>query len=190
MHWLGKPGTSRTEEVRTTMRVNRELLAIPGVRNAGSHIGQALNSTSPTASTSGRTGSASTPRSTTTRRLPRSRTVDAYPGIYRDVQTYLKERIREVLTGSSDAIVVRIFGPDLAVLQEKAQEVKGILEDIDGVVDPFVDTVEDIPQIEIEVDLAAAREYGLKPGDVRRSTSTLIMGEEVVTSSGTDRHST
>ena len=46
-------------------------------------------------------------------------------------------------------------------------------------VDPFVDTVEDIPQIQIEVDLAAAREYGLKPGDVRRSTSTLIMGEEV-----------
>ena len=37
-------------------------------------------------------------------------TVDGYPGLYRDVQTYLKERIREVLTGSSDAIVVRISG--------------------------------------------------------------------------------
>jgi Cu/Ag efflux pump CusA len=31
----------------------------------------------------------------------------------RDVQTYLKERIREVLTGSSDEIVVRILGDDL-----------------------------------------------------------------------------
>src|SRR3990170_889327 len=106
-------------------------------------------------------------------------TVHGYPGIYRDVQTYLKERIREVLTGSSDAIVVRIFGPDLGLLQEKAQEVHSILGGIDGVVDPFVDTVEDIPQIEIEVDLEAARRYGLKPGDVRRSASTLIMGEEV-----------
>ena len=39
--------------------------------------------------------------------------VEGCPGLRRDVQTYLKERIREVLTGSSDAIVVRIFGPDL-----------------------------------------------------------------------------
>jgi CzcA family heavy metal efflux pump len=180
MHWLGKPGTSRLEEVRTTMRVNRELLAIPGVRNAGSHIGQALNSDEPYGIYFGENWVSVDPKVDYDETLAKIQdTVNAYPGIYRDVQTYLKERIREVLTGSSDAIVVRIFGPDLAVLQEKAQEVKGILEDIDGVVDPFVDTVEDIPQIQIEVDLPTAREYGLKPGDVRRSASTLIMGEEV-----------
>jgi Cu/Ag efflux pump CusA len=40
-------------------------------------------------------------------------TVDGYPGLYRDVQTYLQERVKEVLTGSSGAIVVRLFGPDL-----------------------------------------------------------------------------
>jgi CzcA family heavy metal efflux pump len=180
MHWLGKPGTSRPEEVRTTMRVNRELLAIPGVRNAGSHIGQALNSDEPYGIYFGENWVSVDPKVDYDETLAKIQdTVNAYPGIYRDVQTYLKERIREVLTGSSDAIVVRIFGPDLAGLQGKAQEVKGILEDIDGVVDPFVDTVEDIPQIQIEVDLAAARQYGLKPGDVRRSASTLIMGEEV-----------
>ena len=41
------------------------------------------------------------------------RTVEGYPGLYRDVQTYLRERIKEVLTGTSESIVVRIFGPDL-----------------------------------------------------------------------------
>ncbi len=46
--------------------------------------------------------------------------VDGYPGLYRDVLTYLKERIKEVLTGASATIVVRLFGPDLAVLREKA----------------------------------------------------------------------
>ena len=61
-----------------------------------------------------RTGSASTPRPTTTRRLQAVQTeVDGYPGLYRDVQTYLKERIREVLTGTDEAIVVRISGDDL-----------------------------------------------------------------------------
>jgi len=50
--------------------------------------------------------------------------VDGYPGLIRDVQTYLKERIREVLTGSSDTVVVRIYGPELEVLREKADEVR------------------------------------------------------------------
>jgi CzcA family heavy metal efflux pump len=180
MHWLGKPGVSRQEEVRTTIRVNHELLRIPGVRNAGSHIGQALNSDEPYGIYFGENWVSVDPSVDYDETLARiQETVGAYPGIFRDVQTYLKERIREVLSGSSDAIVIRIFGEDLGLLQEKAQEVSGILDDIPGVVDPFVDTVEDIPQIEIEVDLERARSYGLKPGDVRRSASTLIMGEEV-----------
>jgi CzcA family heavy metal efflux pump len=180
MHWLAKPGTSRDEEVRTTRRVNAELLSIPGVRNAGSHIGQALNSDEPYGIYFGENWVSVDPSVDYDATLAKiEETVHAYPGIFRDVQTYLKERIREVLTGSSDAIVVRIFGQDLGLLREKAAEVQTILGAIEGVVDPFVDTVEDIPQIEIEVDLAAAQRYGLKPGDVRRSTSTLIMGEEV-----------
>ncbi len=180
MHWTGKPGTSRPEEVRTTMLVNKELLSIPGVRNAGSHIGQALNSDEPYGIYFGENWVSVDPSVDYDETLAKiQETVAAYPGVYSDVQTYLKERIREVLTGSSDAIVVRIFGQDLGLLQEKALEVKGILGGIDGVVDPFVDTVEDIPQIQIEVDLDAAQRYGLKPGDVRRSASTLIMGEEV-----------
>ena len=72
-----------------------------------------------TASTSARTGSASIRPSTTTRRLPPiQEVVNGYPGLRRDVQTYLKERIREVLTGSSDAIVIRIYGDDLGTLRE------------------------------------------------------------------------
>ena len=180
MHWLGKPGVSRPEQVRTTMLVNAELLDIPGVQNAGSHIGQAMNSDEPYGIYFGENWVSVDPSVDYDATLKKIQdTVAAYPGIYRDVQTYLKERIREVLTGSSDAIVIRIFGEDLGVLQEKAQEIEGILDDIPGVVDPFVDTVEDIPQLQIEVDVEAARAYGLKPGDVRRSASTLIMGEEV-----------
>src|SRR5205807_1616546 len=37
----------------------------------------------------------------------------------------------------------------------------------------------DQPQVEVQVDLARAARYGLKPGDVRRAASTLVAGEEV-----------
>jgi Cu/Ag efflux pump CusA len=106
-------------------------------------------------------------------------TVDGYPGLIRDVQTYLKERIREVLTGSSDSVVVRIYGPDLHTLADKADEVRDALEGIEGIVDLKKELHMDTPQIEVETDLAAAREYGLKPGDIRRATAFLVQGEEV-----------
>jgi len=105
--------------------------------------------------------------------------VDGYPGLVRDVQTYLKERIREVLTGSSDTVVIRIYGPELHALEDKAEEVLAALEGIPGVVDLKKELHMEQPQIEVEVDLAKAQQYGLKPGDVRRAASFLIQGEEI-----------
>ena len=104
--------------------------------------------------------------------------VDGYPGLYRDVQTYLKERIREVLTGSSDPIVIRIFGPDMDVLRAKADEVQERLSSIEGLTDVHTELLVDIPQIQVEVDLDKARQFGLKPGDVRRAAAYMIAGEE------------
>jgi len=95
------------------------------------------------------------------------------------VQTYLKERIKEVLTGSSDAIVLRIFGEDLAVLRPQAEVVRDAIEGIDGIADLKVELIQEIPQVEIEVDLAKAQRYGVKPGDVRRAAAVLISGEEI-----------
>ena len=42
MHWLTEPGTSAPEETRISVRACKDLREIPGVRNCGSHIGQAL----------------------------------------------------------------------------------------------------------------------------------------------------
>ena len=105
--------------------------------------------------------------------------VNGYPGLRRDVQTYLKERIREVLTGSSDAIVIRIFGPDLETLRSKAADVENALRGIPGLIDLHTQLQVETPQIQVEVDLAKAQAYGIKPGDVRRAASVLMASEEV-----------
>ena len=42
MHWITAPGTSHPEERRIVTQASREMRAIPGVRNFGSHIGQAF----------------------------------------------------------------------------------------------------------------------------------------------------
>ena len=111
------------------------------------------------ASTSARTGSASTRASTTTRPSPPSRrSSTAIPGLRRDVQTYLKERIREVLTGTSEAIVVRIYGRELDQLRTtRPTRSRQALDEIEGIIDLHVELQADIPQIQVEVDLDAAQ---------------------------------
>ena len=179
MHWLTKPGTSWPEMQRITIQASKELRSIPGVRNFGAHIGQALIMDEVVGMYFGENWISVDPRVDYDDTLDKiQEVVDGYPGLFRDVQTYLKERIREVLTGTSDAIVVRTYGRDLDVLTEKATEVRDALAKIDGIVDLHMSFQEKIPQIEVKVDLDKAYNYGLKPGDVRRSATTLVALEE------------
>jgi CzcA family heavy metal efflux pump len=180
MHWVTKPGTSIHEMDRITIQASKELRAIPGVRIFGAHIGQALFMDEVVGINFGENWISVDPSVNYDQTVAKIHaTVDGYPGLYRDVQTYLKERIREVLTGGSEAIVVRIYGDDLRVLRETASKVKDTLEGIEGLIDLHVELHEEIPHIEVKVDLAKARKYGIKPGDVRRASATLVAGEEV-----------
>ena len=180
MHWLTQPGTSLEEETRISRRACRDLQRIDGVRNCGSHIGQAKQADEVYGVDFGENWVSVDPKvdyDTTLADI--HRTVEGYPGLYRDVQTYLRERIKEVLTGTSESVVVRVSGPDLAVLREKADEIQRKIAGIDGVVDAHTDLQDDLPHIEVELDLVAARSHGLTPGDIRRQTSTLLASEEV-----------
>jgi len=180
MHWITKPGTSHTEMWRITARACNELMTISGVRNCGSHIGQALMADEPYGIYFTENWISVDPAVDYNKTLAKiQETVDGYPGLIRDVQTYLKERIREVLTGSSDTVVVRIYGPDLEELRNLADGMREALGGIEGIVDLKREAHADTPQIEVEVNLANAQEYGLKPGDVRRAAAFLLQGEEV-----------
>jgi len=180
MHWLTKPGTSWPEMNRITIQGSKELREIPGVRNFGAHIGQALIMDEVVGMYFGENWISVDPAVDYDETLNKiQETVDGYPGLYRDVLTYLKERIREVLTGSHEAITIRIYGNELDIMRKKADEVKEALEHINGMIDLHVELQEEIPQIEVTVDLEKAAFYGIKPGDVRRAATTLVASQEM-----------
>jgi len=180
MHWVEKPGTSLEAMRRITERASRELRAIPGVRNFGSHIGRAevadevvgpnftelWISIEPTAD-----------YAATVRKI--QETVDGYPGLYRDVLTYLKERIKEVLTGASATVVVRLYGPDLPVLRAKAKEASALMEKVPGVKNLKIEPQVLVPQVTVRLRPEAAAQFGLSPGQVRRAATTLVQGRKV-----------
>ena len=180
IHFIATPGTSPQETARLTTSLSNDLRAIPGVRTFGSHIGQAFLGEEVAGVNFAENWISIDEKADYNKTIEAIQgVVDSYPGVYRDVLTYLNERIEEVLTGSKEPIVIRLYGEDLAVLRSKGLELQHKLAGIQGIVDDHVDISLDQPQIQVEVDLARAAQYGLKPGDVRRAASTLVAGEEV-----------
>ena len=129
MHWIEKPGTSLEAMRRVTVNVSKELRSVPGVKNFGSHIGRAEVADEVVGPNFTELWISVDPNGNHAAILGQVQAVvDGYPGLYKDVQTYLKERIKEVLTGAGATVVVRIFGPDMTALRAKAQEVYKAME--------------------------------------------------------------
>jgi len=180
MHWVEKPGTSLPAMHRITARASRELRAIPGVRNFGSHIGRAEVADEVVGPNFTELWISLDPKvdyAPTVAKI--QEVVDGYPGLYRDLLTYLKERIKEVLSGGSGAIVVRLFGPNLDTLRQKAAEIGTVMSNVAGVTNLQVEPQVEVPQIEIKLRSEAALRFGVTAGDVRRAAMTLIRGTKV-----------
>jgi CzcA family heavy metal efflux pump len=182
IHWVALPGTSAAEMERTTIDLDAQLRAnVPGIRSLGAHIGSAFLGEEVAGVNLGENWVSLKPDADYQTSLDQINEVtqSGYPGLYREVQTYLDERIEEVLTGGKEAIVLRTYGENLPTLRAKSDQLLKILEGIDGVVDAHRDVSTEVPQIEVVVDLAKAEQYDLKPGDVRRAAATMMAGEEV-----------
>jgi CzcA family heavy metal efflux pump len=180
MHWVEKPGTSIEAMQRITVQASRELRAVDGVRNFGAHIGRAEAAdevVGPNFTELWISIDEKAPYDETLAKV--QEIVDGYPGLYRDVLTYLRERIKEVLTGASASIVVRVFGPDVDVLRTSAEQVRAAIADVPGVIDLHVEQQVLVPQIQIRLKSDAVSTFGLTPGAVRRAAATLIQGERV-----------
>jgi len=180
MHFVEKPGTSVEAMDRITIRASKELRAIPGVRNFGAHIGRAEVADEVVGSNFTELWISVDPEvdyDVTVAKIQEA--VEGYPGLYRDVLTYLRERIKEVLTGTAATVVLRIYGPDLAILQQKAKEIAQAIAEIGGIADLHVQPLTMIPQVEIKFRPEAAAQFGLAPGDVRRAATALIKGIKV-----------
>ncbi|MEA2589992.1 MAG: hypothetical protein QOH66_2919 [Actinomycetota bacterium] len=173
-------GTSLPETTRLTRRMTDELKSVPGVASVAAQVGRAVASdTSAGVDQAGVwvTIAALAPYEATLSSI--EKTVAGYPGLHTTVATYAANRTNEVLKGSAEPVVVRVFGTEDDVLAAKAADVKTMLGGIKGVVNPKVTPLVQEPTVQVEVNIAAAQKYGVKPGDVRREATALVQGIEV-----------
>src|SRR3972149_6453445 len=180
MHWVEKPGTSLEAMTRITLRASRELRAISGVRNFGAHIGRAEVADEVVGINFTELWISLDPAVDYRKTVAQIQSVvDGYPGLQRDLLTYLRERIKEVLTGASATIVVRIFGPDLDALQRKAAEVGKVISRVDGAADVKVQALTLVPQVEVAFRPERAQRVGVTSAAVRDTVATMLRGTKV-----------
>ena len=180
MHFVEKPGTSIEAMDRITIRASKELRSIPGVRNFGAHIGRAEQAdevVGPNFTELWISLDENADYDASVKRI--KEVVEGYPGLYRDVLTYLRERIKEVLTGAGATIVVRIYGPDQAELRAAGARVRDAIGGIQGVSDLKLESQVLVPQIRIRPRPAELARFGLTAGEVRRQAQVLVAQAKV-----------
>ena len=180
MHWLEKPNTSVEASKRITIAAATDLMKVDGVRNQGAHIGRAEVADEVVGPDFTELWISIDPEADYDKTIKNVQAVvDGYPGLTRDLLTFLRERIKEVLTGASASVVVRIFGPDLDTLRTHAAAVSAAVKDIPGISALKVESLTLVPQITVKVKPESAALHGLTAGQIRAAVTTLISGRKV-----------
>jgi Cu/Ag efflux pump CusA len=175
-------GTSLPEMNRITGLAAEELRHIDGIESAGVQVGRAIGADEVVDVDSGEVWLTIAEDADYPGTLEAVRaTIRGYPGLQSSVQTYAGDQVAAAAASTGDDLVVRVYGQDFETLRQTADDVRQVLATVEGVISPAVQAQSSRPTVEIEVDLAAAQRAGLRPGDVRRETSTLISGLTVGT---------
>jgi Cu/Ag efflux pump CusA len=101
------------------------------------------------------------------------------PGVAPNIGGFISHRMDEVLSGVRSAIAVKIFGSDLEQLRTLGQQVNGVMQTVDGVVDLQLEPQVPIEQIQIKFDRTAASRYGLRTGQLAEIIETALNGRVV-----------
>ena len=180
------PGTSLDEMNKISDVIEQELLKVPEVRKVGRRLGRAER------------GDHVVPvstaefdvdfRSTDGGKNARTRAeilediktrIRAVPGTFSVVTGPLADRIGHMLSGVSAPVAVKVFGPDLEKLRQIGIEIQAVAKSIPGFADTKLDQQSVIPQLRIEADRDRAAAYGVTPGKLNETLSTLVGGKAV-----------
>jgi Cu(I)/Ag(I) efflux system membrane protein CusA/SilA len=103
------------------------------------------------------------------------------PGVTAIWQQPIRNRIDMLATGIPTQVGVKVFGPDLAVLEKTGSEIADVVRAVPGAADVYAEQILGTPYLEIRVDREAAARYGVRVGDVLEVIETAIGGENLTT---------
>src|SRR5262245_42621344 len=107
------------------------------------------------------------------------RHLEGIVGFTFNVMQFISERIEETLTGTTATVVVKLFGPDLNVLQAMGAQVRNVMAGIEGVTDLAIEQQTGVPKLLIQFHRDAMALHGLNSRDVAEAIQTTFFGTKV-----------
>src|SRR3989475_1143576 len=103
-------------------------------------------------------------------------TLASFPGIQSEVLTFLGDRIGETLAGETAQVVINVFGEDLDVLDQKAQEIAQVLSTVPGAADVQVKAPPGSPRLAVRLRPERLTQFGVRPVEVLDAIQTAYQG--------------
>jgi cobalt-zinc-cadmium resistance protein CzcA len=105
------------------------------------------------------------------------RQLDAFPGVIFNFTQPAEDAVDEALTGLKSALAVKVYGPDLNVLQNTALEIKRRLSGVPGFTELTVVRELGQPTLSINVDRGKIARYGINVADVEAIVQAAVGGQ-------------
>ena len=102
----------------------------------------------------------------------------AFPGVDFNFSQYIQDNVEEAASGVKGSNSVKLFGPDLHVLEQTAAKIQEAMAKTQGITDLGVYRSLGQPTVRIDVDRDRAAAYGLNPGDINTIVQAAIGGED------------
>ncbi len=105
-----------------------------------------------------------------------NRELDKIPGVVWGFSQPIEDNMEEAVSGVKGALATKIYGDDLKTLEQKSDEIVGIMRKIKGIEDLGVFRVLGQPNLNVIVDRDAAARYQINVADVQDSVQTAVGG--------------
>jgi heavy metal efflux system protein len=107
------------------------------------------------------------------------REVEKHPGAFWNFSQPIEDNMDETMTGTKGGLAAKLYGPDLDVLEEKGEQIKEVMANIDGVKDLGIQRDTGQPNIDLTVDRQAAARFGINVADIQDAIQTAVGGNPV-----------
>ncbi len=102
---------------------------------------------------------------------------ETFPGIDWNFSQYIRDNVTEALAGVKGDNSIKIFGPDLAKLEELAEEVQAVLDKIPGITEVGIFHIRGQSNLEFRVDLDKCARWGVSAADVNNLIQCAVGGK-------------
>ncbi|AGI24243.1 cobalt/zinc/cadmium resistance protein CzcA [Pseudomonas sp. ATCC 13867] len=103
------------------------------------------------------------------------------PGSAYELSQPIQLRFNELISGVRSDVAVKVFGDDMAVLNQTAEQIAGVLRQVQGSSEVKVEQTSGLPVLTVNIDRQRAARYGLNVGDIQDTVAVAVGGRQAGT---------